>query len=112
MYIIKKLQDSLIGKQIELYKPVVLTTVFLSMLADIFFIPENSDVIIFGILIVYIFCILFFKLKSWLIFEAGIIVLLLMFFSLIINGTSVPTEKAAVWLFFIILIGIIQQIKE
>ena len=112
MNIIKKIRGSVLGKQLDEFKPIVLTIFWMSVIVDIFFIQNKSDVIIFGIILVYFFLIFFYNLKSHLLFNAGILLVLVMYLLLLLQGTSISTEKAAVWLFFCMLGGIIQGLKE
>ena len=93
-------------------KPVVLTLIVLLIPIDIFFINNSSDLRIFGILGIYIISVFFYKLKSRLTFLLSLILLGVMSFNFILTGTSESTEKAAVWIFFLLLIGIIQQFRE
>ena len=96
----------------ETYKAVVLATIFLSIIADILIVADGSDFRIYGILALYILGILFYKLNSSTTFRLALVLLALMFIEFIFTGTSQKTEKAAVWLFFFVAIGIIQQFKE
>lgn len=113
---IKKILNSTYGKKSVLFfknnKPVVLSVIFLGILIDILFIKGSSDIRMFGILGIYVISIFFYKLKSRLTFLFSLILLGVMFAGFILAGTSENTEKAAVWLFFLLLIGIIQQWKE
>lgn len=93
-------------------KEVILTIILLTIPADIFLMKGSSDFRIFGILGLYIASILFYRLRSRLTFSFSLVLLGGMFVSFIFNGTSESTEKAAVWLFFFLLTGIIQQLKE
>lgn len=93
-------------------KPVVLTVIFLGILADIFIVSGSSDFRIFGILFFYIISIRLYKLKSRLTFTASLMLLGIMFVEFLLFGFSANTEKAAVWLFFFLGIGIIQQWRE
>ena len=93
-------------------KPVVLTVIFLAILADIFFIRGNSDIRIFGILGVYIISVFFYKLKSRLTFLFSLALLGIMFIEFLFTRTSESTEKAAVWLYLFLAIGIIQKLRE
>ena len=113
---IKKILNSAYGKKSVLWlkdnKPVVLSVIFLGILADPIFITGNSDLRIFGILGLYITAVFFYKLKSRLTFLFGLVLLAIMYIEFLFTGASPATEKAAVWLFFFLLLGIIQQWKE
>lgn len=112
MNIIKIIRGSALGKQLDESKSIVLSVFWMSVIVDIFFIPNTSDVIIFGIILVYFFLIFFYNLKSRLLFQAGILLILVMYLLLLLQNASISTEKAAVWLFFCMLGGIIQGLKE
>ena len=113
---IKRILNSRYGKKsvffFKINKPVVLSVIFLGILADTLFIKGDSDLRIFGILGFYVAAIFFYKLKSRLTFLLGLVLLGVMFVEFIFTGTSESTEKAAVWFVFFLLIGIIQQWKE
>lgn len=94
------------------YKQVVLTIFVLIVLSDIVFFKTESDVMLFVTLASYVGCILYYKLSSAATFRLSLLVLGVMSVAFIATGTSVITERAAVWLFFLILTGIVQQIKE
>lgn len=93
-------------------KPTVLVVLLLVILGDIIFIPTNSDVRTFGILGVSILFILFYSLKSSFVFKLCLLLLVAMFFLFVSSGTSVQTEKAAVWFVLFFAVGIIRQWKE
>lgn len=93
-------------------KPVVLTLIFLAIIADIIFISGSSDLRIFGILGLYVAAISFYKLKSRLTFLLSLVLLGVMFVEFLFTRTSESTEKAAVWLVLFLFIGIIQQWRE
>lgn len=93
-------------------RPTILNLVIFAIIADIVFFSTNLDVRLFTILSLYIGCVFFYKLRSTFTFAISLLLLGIMFVTLLITGTSVMTEKAAVWIFFFILVGIIQQTKE
>lgn len=97
---------------LEKHKSSVLTVIFLSILGDIFLLKESSDLRIFGVILVYICSIWLYKLSSRLTFTFALWILCAMFFLFLFTSTSENTEKAAVWLFFLIAIGVFQQFKE
>lgn len=99
-------------KLLYTYKTVMLTTIFLSIIADILIIAGGSDFRVYGILVLYILSILFYRLSSRTTFRLSLILLGIMFFEFIFTGTSAKTEKAAVWIFFFLAVGIIQQFRE
>ncbi len=97
---------------LQRFQEVILTILILMVVGDIVFLKTQSDLVLFGVLGIYIGCILFYRLKSAATFRFGLFVLGLMSLAFIVSGTSVITERAAVWLFFLLLTGILQQIKE
>lgn len=113
---IKKILNSAYGKKSVLWlkdnKPVVLSVIFLGILADPVFITGNSDIRIFGILGLYIVAVFFYKLKSRLTFLFGLALLGIMYIEFLFTGTSPATEKAAVWIYLLLAIGIVQKLRE
>ncbi len=99
-------------KLLYVHKDAVVATIFLSVIADIVFIVGGSDFRIYGILILYIVNILLYRLNSRTTFRFSLILLGIMFLEFIFSGTSEKTEKAAVWIFLFLAVGIIQQLKE
>jgi len=93
-------------------KKTLLTLFVIAIFADIIFLNKSSDLIIFSILILYLFFIKIFELKSKLTFLLDLVLLTMMFFSYLFTGTSASTEKAAVWLVLFLIVGVIQQWRE
>lgn len=93
-------------------KSIVLTVIYVSIVADVLFIPDSSDLRTFTILAIYIGSIRLYKLKSKATFLLCLALLGFMYVLFIETQASVTTEKAAVWLVLFWLIGIIQQWKE
>ena len=93
-------------------KIAVLTAVWLTVLGDISFSQIRSDVFIFGILGLYILVIRVFKLKSKATFSLCFFVLGLLLIEFVSTGVSEHTEKAAVWLFLFMTIGIVQEVPK
>jgi hypothetical protein len=93
-------------------RKILLVFVVIAIFADIFFIKRSSDLVIFGILLLYgVFAkILQIKSKSTFLLCLGL--LGAMFVNFLSSGASIPTEKAAVWLFLFMALGIIQQWRE
>lgn len=99
-------------KPVRKNKSVILALLYSAVVVDIFFIKENYDLVLFGLLIIYIFSTFIFKLKSKTTFIICLFLLLIMYVYFLLTGTSNATEKAAVWLFFFLGIGIWQQWRE
>lgn len=91
-------------------KSAVLSFLIAGILVDIVFTATKSDIVIFGILTVYILAIIFYKLNSKTTFSICFIILAALFLEFTINGATLYAEKAAVWLFLITLIGILQEL--
>lgn len=91
---------------------IVLALITISIFIDIFFVKTNSDVVIFGILFVYVIFIKMFELKSGRTFLLCLALLTAMFINFLFTGSSMPTEKAAVWLILFMALGIFQQWRE
>lgn len=92
----------------------------LLILGDIFLFTVSSDFRILGILFVYIFFVKALKLKSNVAFILSLFFLLLAYVQFIfsnqiiyINGSIAPdAEKTAVWVFLLMVVGIIQKWRE
>lgn len=93
-------------------KKTLLTLLAVAIFADILFLDKSSDLIIFGILILYSVFIKMFQIKSKLTFLLCLTLLFTMFINYLLTGTSVSTEKAAVWLVLFLIVGVIQQWRE
>lgn len=93
-------------------KKTVLTLLVVAIFADTIFLSKSSDMIIFSILILYSVAMKIFNVKSRLTFTISLALLVMMFLSYLLTGTSVVTEKAAVWLILFLIIGVIQQWRE
>lgn len=93
-------------------KKTILPFVFAAIAMDVFFLKESSDFLIFSILAIYIILIKLFKITSRLTFSLCIALLIAMFVNYVFTGTSISTEKTAVWLILFLVIGVIQQWRE
>ncbi len=93
-------------------KKIVLSLAIVAVFVDIFFINTNSDFVIFSILLIYAFFVKIFQIRSRLTFLLCLGLLGAMFINYIFTGTSVATEKAAVWLVLFMALGIFQQWRE
>lgn len=94
------------------YQPAILAVFFLAILGDILYIPDSSDLRTFGVVFFYIACIFMFRLKSKRTFLFCLVLLATMYIEFLLSAGSIKAEKAAVWLFLFLLVGIIQQWKE
>lgn len=109
---ISKLKNNYLFLLLQRYKQVVLTILSLLVVSETFLVKDNSDMRVFGVLAFYLFCVFFFKLKSNFTFFISLVTLASMYIQFIASKASVGTEKAAVLLFFFLLIGIFQQFRE
>ena len=72
----------------------------------------SSDFVIFGALLFYGFSIKIFRIKSTFTFLLCLLLLVEMSIGYLLTGTSITTEKTAVWLILFFGIGVIQQWRE
>ena len=93
-------------------KKVVLALLAVFIFVDIFFVKTSSDIVIFGILLLYGIFIKMFQIKSRRTFLLCFALLIAMFINYLFTGTSVATEKGAVWLVLFMALGIFQQWRE
>jgi len=94
---------------------------FLLILGDIILFTESSDLRIFGLLFLYGLLVKTIKFNSNKTFLFALILLVLAYFQFIFSdmvyfvnpGPNIPfSEKAAIWTFLFISIGIIQKWRE
>ena len=93
-------------------KKIALALLVVSIFIDIFFVKISSDIVIFSILLLYGIFIKMFQIKSRRTFLLCLALLFTMFINFLFTGTSVSTEKAAVWLVLFMALGIFQQWRE
>lgn len=108
----KRITSSINPTILTTIKPIFLTIVPLIVIGDIVVIPNSSDIIIFSTLFFYIVCISLFRLKSRMTFFLALGILIIMYIEYLISGPSTNAEKAAVWLFVFLTVGILQQWRE
>lgn len=101
-----KLCTSLLNKN----KSVLLTVIRLIVIEDIIFFQTQSDLVYFWILGLYMLATGFYKLTSKETFFFCFFIVALLFIEFVFTGTSEHTEKAAVWLFLFMAIGIFQEL--
>ena len=89
---------------------VVVTLIVVAIIADILSVSFKSDLITFTILGLIIIFFRFYKFSSKSMFTLCFIPLVIIFFSFLINPNSLGLEKASVWLFLIMGVGIIEEI--
>lgn len=93
-------------------KKTLLTLLVVAVFADILFLDKSSDLIIFGIVILYSVFIKMFQIKSKLTFLLCLTLLFTMFINYLFTETSELTEKSAVWFVLFLIVGVIQQWRE
>lgn len=93
-------------------KKIVLALLAVSIFVDIFFVKTSLDIVIFSALLLYGIFIKMFQIKSRRTFLLCLALLAAMFINFLFTGTSVSTEKAAVWLILFMALGIFQQWRE
>lgn len=96
---------------LNIYNLRLLSIIILFILGDILLFAVKTDLIIFFVLGLYYYCVKKYKLASDQTFTMCLIILFFMFIEYFFSGTSIATEKAAVWLFVFLLVGSIQGIK-
>lgn len=106
----KNLKKVTVFLKINYKTTLILIAVFIFV--DFFFIKVSSDIVIFGILLLYGIFVKMFQIKSRRTFLLCLGLLIAMFINFLFTGTSIPTEKAAVWLVLFMALGIFQQWRE
>lgn len=109
------IKSELIKKTIQFFednKKTVLSFLISIIFVDILFFQKSSDLMFFGILILYVIFIKMFYLKSRSTFLISLALLIMMFVNYLFTQASIPTEKAAVWLVLFLVVGVIQQWNE
>lgn len=99
-------------KILKLNRNTFLTLCILAIVLDIILIKDTFDLIIFSIILFYCFATWLYKLRSKFTYFLCLGLFAIMYFGYLFTGASVPTEKAAVWLYLFLLTGIVQQIRE
>lgn len=91
---------------------IVLSFLFLIILADTLYTPTSSDIKMFGILILYGVVSKFYGLTSRLTLGVCLSLFGIMFFQFLVSGPAVQTEKTAVWLILFWAFSMVQQWRE
>lgn len=90
----------------------ILSIILLIIIADIFYFLQSSDLIIFGVLGVYLITVWIFKLSSQVSFSFALFFLIIMYSLFLLSDNAANTEKAAVWMVLFLAIGVAQKIRE
>lgn len=93
-------------------KNAVISIIFFAIIVDVVFFVKSNDAVIFLIVGIYILAIKQCKVRAQQTFSFCILMLIIMYIQLILTKTSENTEKSAVWLFIMIIIGISQKLRE
>lgn len=110
----KLLKDKIRGSIIILkkYSKVLFVIIVLGINSDVFLFKGASDFRLFGVLGLYVISIRLFKLKSKITFLLCLFLLIAMYISFLVSGSSDTTEKIAVWFVLFLATGITQQWNE
>lgn len=101
-----------LSKSLTQYRQAIQTLMSALVVGELFLVKDNSDFRIFMVVAIYLACIFFLKLTSKFTFFLSLVALSCMYIQFLILQASTATEKAAVLLFFFMVIGIIQQLRE
>lgn len=113
--IARVLKSTQVKKTLDFLKQnrrVVLVLLIGIIFVDSFFAKTSSDVVTFGVLLVYGISAKSYRLKARETFLLCLGLLGAMFVSFLFSAASIPTEKLAVWLFLFMIVGIIQAWRE
>lgn len=102
----------MISRYFDMRKFFVVLVVIGAILGEIFLTTHYTDTVLALIIILYLLAGKKFNLSSKDTFIISLCIVLIMFVSLLLKGTSGQTERSAAWLFFFLTIGIIQKIRE
>lgn len=91
---------------------VILTILIGLVFVDSIFIKPSSDIVIFGLLFIYLIYAKTIQSKSKMTFYLCLGLLCGIGISFLLSKGSVPTEKLTVWFVLFMVIGIIQQWHE
>jgi len=94
------------------YKHAVIAIILIAMIGDIAVIGSKSDVIPFAILGLLIIFFKFYGFSSKMFFILCFIPVVIIFLGFIINPFSVMLDKASIWLFLLMGLGILLELFE
>ncbi len=103
----KMIQDFVKNNQIVFF-----ILIIVAILIDSLFIKTTSDIVLFGTLLLYGIFANIIHMKSKATFLLCLGLLSVMFISFLLTKASVPTEKLTVWLYLLMILGILQQWRE
>lgn len=92
------------------YKHAIVTLNLLAIIGDILLINFKSDLITFIILGLLIILFKFYKFPFKRIFTLCLIPIVIIFLGFIVDSHSMAINKASIWLFLLLGIGIVQQL--
>lgn len=89
---------------------IVVFTLFI--IFDSVIISTRTDITLFSFLALYVLGISLLKITSKATFFISLFCAVIMSLAYIVSGTSVITEKASVWLYLFLIVGIVQLWRE
>ena len=101
-----------VSKFLSQYRQAIQALMGALVVGELFLVKDNSDFRIFMVVAIYLGCIFFLKLTSKFTFLLSLVALSCMYILFLVSQASTATEKAAVLLFFFMVIGIFQQFRE
>lgn len=90
----------------------ILSIILLVIVVDIFYFMQSSDLIIFGVLGMYLITVWIFKLSSRVTFSFALCLLIITYSLFLLSDKAANTEKAAVWMVLFLAIGVVSKIRE
>lgn len=94
----------------------LLMVFFVGFIVDVFFIPTTfelrSDIRLFSLLLLWIFLSRIAHFTSRATFKVAIGFLIILFLTFLFFRTNPASERVASWIYFFLLIGVIQQFLE
>lgn len=96
----------LIDKERKLLLPIIL---FFGIIIDIFIFRFNSELVLVVLILLWAIIVRSFRLNCFVAFKVGFVFLLLCLILKMKNNNFIPSEKAAIWSYVFIFLGIIQS---
>lgn len=94
------------------YQRIIPLLVFVVIILDSYAKRSNSDVVFFGVVVLYVAYAKVYRIKSSVTYLLCIAIFSGMFMSFVSSQASNVTEKLVVWLFLFLVVGIIQGWNE
>lgn len=102
------------AKLVRILKPfrmMLLMLFFIGVFVDVL-LPVGSDIRLFFLLLLWIFIIQLFAFKSTVTFKVALSLLGVLFFLFFFDRNHPILDRFSTWIYFFLLIGIIQQFRE